>query len=125
MRGDDAVTAYAPATPVCRDACASVAGELLAQGGQRLVRGKSALGDRGARASLAGVLGRSRVGGVRRGIGLAGDGRLGVGLGGLLDLGAVCLPAGVRLGVLLLPDLALLRVALEPLVGLGVEALGV
>ena len=44
---------------------------------------------------------------------------------GLLDLGAVGLPAGVGVGVLLLPLLALSLEALEPLVGLGVEALGV
>src|SRR5690606_10040732 len=44
------------------------------------------------------------------------------GLGLLLDVG---LPAGVRLGVLLLPGRALLLEALAPLARLGVEALGV
>src|SRR5512140_2627197 len=79
----------------------SVTGELLAQRGRR----------------------RAGLGRVRRGV--AATGGLGVGLGERLDLGAVRLPTGVRLGVLLLPGLALLLEALEPLVGLRVEALGV
>ncbi len=48
-----------------------------------------------------------------------------VGLAGLDDLGLVLLEALLRLGVLGLPDLALSLEALEPVVGLGVEALGV
>src|SRR6478609_5310350 len=106
----------------------SVAGELLAQCGQRLVGGEGALGHRcrrTGRAALVVVGGRrrARLRGVRGGV--AATGGLRVGLGERLDLGAVRLPAGVRLGVLLLPGLALLLEALEPLVGLRVEALGV
>src|SRR5690606_8281190 len=92
----------------------SVAGELLAKRGERLVRGERALG-RG--------LGHRR--GVRRGDVVALLGSRGVGLGGLGDLLAVRLPAGVSLRVRGLPRLALRLVALEPLVRLGVEALGV
>src|SRR5213076_1712862 len=49
----------------------------------------------------------------------------GVGLAGLDDLLLVLLEAGLRLGVLGLPHLTLGFEALEPVVGLGVEALGV
>src|SRR5262245_58708605 len=87
------------------------AGELLAERLERLVGGE--------RAGL-GVGLDVTAGGVRRG--LAG---LDLGLLGLLLLFDVSLPAGVSLGVLLLPDPALLVEALEPLPGLRVEALGV
>src|SRR5580765_2068024 len=102
----------------------SVAGELLPQGGKRLVGGQGALG-RGRGAAVRG--GRRRGRRVARvgGRGVATGRRVGVGLGRGLDLGLVRLPASVCLGVLLLPLLALRLVTLEPLVGLGVEALGV
>src|SRR5690606_41297130 len=89
------------------------AGQLLAQRLQRLVRGEGAAGVRGL------VLGRATAG-VRGGLAGLGLGLAGLGL--LLDVG---LPAGVRLGVLLLPGGALLLEALAPLARLGVEALGV
>src|SRR4051812_44357385 len=112
----------------------SAAGELLAQGSQRLVRGQRAatLGGTAVRGRGRAAAGRGRARGAgRRAAGGVGRRSLGVGrslrvvLDRLLDLGAVRLPAGVGLGVLLLPLLALLLVPLEPLVGLGVEALGV
>src|SRR3954466_2981400 len=83
-------------------------GELVAERLERFVAGEGA-------AVLLGLLG-----GVRRGLAGLGVGLLGLGL--LLDVG---LPAGVRLGVLLLPLGTLLVVALEPLAGLGVEAVRV
>src|SRR3954468_20495668 len=83
-------------------------GELVAERLERFVAGER-----------AGVLLRL-VGGVRRGLAGLRVGLLGLGL--LLGVG---LPAGVRLGVLLLPLGTLLVVALEPLAGLRVEALGV
>src|SRR3954452_24936753 len=84
--------------------------ELLPQCGERLVRGERALDRRG----LGAVGGRRRVGA-----------RLRLRLARVLDLLAVGLPARVGLGVLPLPLFALLLVALEPVVGLRVEALGV
>src|SRR5204863_1446699 len=88
--------------------CGSVAaGELVAQSLERLVAGEGTLALRG----LGGV--RGGLAGLRLGL---------LGLGLLLDVG---LPAGVRLGVLLLPELALLVEALEPLTRVGVEALRV
>src|SRR5262245_3600063 len=93
---------------------AAPAGQLLAERLQRLVGGERA----GAAVALA--RGALALGGVRRGLAGLDLGLLGVGL--LLDVG---LPAGVRLGVLLLPGGPLLVEALEPLAGLRVEALGV
>src|SRR6201996_6409539 len=112
------------------------AAELLAQGCQRLVRGKGASGggtrgrgrgnralpaDPGAGAPLA------PRGAVGRGVtGLGRDRVLLVGLSaGLLDLLAVRFEAGAGLGVLVLPLLTLLLVARQPLPGLRVETLGV
>src|SRR4051794_4338351 len=80
------------------------AGELLAQRRERLVGGGRALGRRG----LGAVGRRGGAAGVPAGLGL--------GLGRLVDLLAVGLPALVSLGVLPLPLLALLLVALEPVV---------
>src|SRR5207245_849192 len=92
------------------------AGELGAQGRERLVAGQRAAG-RGS----AAVAGRGRLA-----TGVVATGRgLGVGLLGRRDLLAVRLEAGLGLGVLPLPRLAGLVVALEPLAGLRVEALGV
>src|SRR5690606_13276035 len=71
----------------------SVAGELLPERGQRLVGRQGAGGLRGG-----GGLGAGTVAG---GGGLLPCAALGVGLGGSGDLGAVRLPALVRLGVLL------------------------
>src|SRR5829696_5469797 len=90
--------------------------ELLAEGLQRLVGSQRAAG---LRTGLAAGLDVA-TGGVRGGLAGLGLGDLGVGL--LLD---VLLPAGVGLGVLVLPDRALVVEALEPLARLGVEALGV
>src|SRR6478736_8591344 len=88
--------------------------ELLAERLQRLVGGERAAGvATGLRLDVA-------TRGVRGGLAGLGLGDLGVRL--LLD---VLLPAGVRLGVLVLPDRTLLVEALEPLARLGVEALGV
>src|SRR3954452_11254402 len=104
-----------------RCSCRSVpaAGELLAERLQRLVGGQRAAGLL-AGLGLVGPIGRT---GCRRvGRGLAG---LDLGLLGLLLLLDVGLPAGVSLGVLVLPGRALLVVALEPLARLGVEAVGV
>src|SRR3954452_6747527 len=104
-----------------RCSCRSVpaAGELLAERLQRLVGGQRAAGLL-AGLGLVGPIGRT---GCRRvGRGLAG---LDLGLLGLLLLLDVGLPAGVSLGVLVLPGRALLVVALEPLARLGVEAVRV
>ena len=106
---------------------ALAAGQLVAQGRERLVRG-----ERARRAVLVG--GVAGGGGAAAAAGLAG---LAVGAAALAvlglfrpcsrlgDLAAVRLAAGARLGVLALPLLALVVVALEPLAGLRVEALGV
>ena len=89
--------------------------ELLAERLQRLV-GRERARDLGAAragvAAAAAAAGARLLGGVRRR--LAG---LDLGLGGLDLLLEVRLPAGVRLGVLLFPDGALLVEALEPLTG--------
>src|SRR5690606_20585803 len=103
-----------------RPRSALAAGQLLAQGGQRLVRGQRT----GVVRALGGVrtaTGRGRSSGLAATLG---SGLL-VRLAGLDDLRLVLLEAALRLGVLALPLLALLLVALEPVVGLGVEALGV
>src|SRR5699024_1245785 len=100
----------------------SVASELLPQRGQGLVGGQGALGTRRRRAGRGGAALRAVGGGGGVVAGLRGSRVVG---GSLLDLGPVGLPAGVGVGVLLLPGLALGLVALEPLVGLRVEALGV
>src|SRR5690625_2834082 len=104
--------------PPARSAQArSVPGELLPQCLQSLVRGQR-----------AGVLLRLRRRGCRGGLlllllaGRGGRGCLGVGRDGVLDLGRVCFPASMCLGVLPLPLLALRLVPLEPLVGLRVES---
>src|SRR5260370_20140479 len=110
--------------------CLALAGQLVAQGREGLVRGQRATwlagvgrGGRGGRAT-AGTPAGAGAGGA------AGRGRLSVaallGLGPrLLDLAAVRLEARARLGVLALPLLALGLVARQPLAGLRVEALGV
>src|SRR5690606_17915009 len=85
-----------------------VAGELLPQGGQLLVAGQRTTGR---------LVGTRRAGG-----GPAGGLRLGG--GELLHLRGVHLVPALRLGVAGLPLLTLLLEALEPFVGLGVEALG-
>src|SRR4051812_2112480 len=96
--------------------CRSAAGELLPQGGERLVGGQRAAG--------LGRRVRCRVRAVRGG--LAGLGRrLGVGLLRVLELLLVRLETLARSGVALLPGLAGLVVALEPFLRVGVEALGV
>src|SRR5690606_30924619 len=87
-----------------------VAGELLAESRESLVVSKGAR--RGALRGEAARSRRSDLFGVR------------LGLDGLGDLLLVLLPASLRRGVLVLPGDASLVVALEPLVGLGVEALG-
>src|SRR6188508_792791 len=92
------------------------AGQLLAQSLQCLVGGQR---DSVGGAALGLALGRA-AGAVRRGLARLDLGLLGLGL--LLD---VSLPARVRLGVLVLPDLALVVEALEPLARVGVEALRV
>src|SRR5690606_20645501 len=90
------------------------AGELLPQRGQLLVAGERPAGlGRGA-PTLRGVVGGAAVGGRR-----------GLQLRHLADLRHVLLVASVRLGVGPLPRLALGLVALLPLAGLDVEALGV
>src|SRR5215831_7744105 len=90
------------------------AGELVPQRGQRFVGGQR-----------TGGLGRGL--GARHGGGLVAPARrLGrIGPARLRDLLLVSLVPGPRLGVLLLPLLALLLVTLEPLLGFGVEALRV
>src|SRR5690606_20197955 len=116
-------TTTAPATSGVAGAVVRVelvAGELLAERGERLVRGERALG-RGVDDRRGGP----RGGGPGSGVRVATLGRSRVSLGGLGDLLAVRLPARVCLGVLRLPDLTLRLEALEPLVRLGVEALGV
>src|ERR687897_522412 len=91
----------------------SVAGELLAQRLERLV----------GRQGAALVLRLLRLGRRVRRRSLRG--RVGVGSLGGLDLVLVRLPARVGLGVLLLPLLALLLEPGEPLLGVGVETVGV
>src|SRR6478609_2790854 len=90
------------------------AGQLLPQRGELLVAGERAAGLRRCTAALPRVVGAPAVG---RGLRL--------GLRALAQLRDVLLVAGVRLGVLLLPGLALGLEALGPLAGLHVEALGV
>src|SRR5262249_35746248 len=116
----------------------ALAGELVPQGGEGLVGGQGAAGGvvaAGAAAAPAGAGsgggGRRRRGAaaggsaLRRDLGAAGRG-LFLGLGpGVLDLLAVRLEAGPRLGVLVLPGLALLLVARQPFARLRVEALRV
>src|SRR5699024_6709560 len=116
-----------PVSPVRRgSAVRSVrslpAGELRAQGGQLLVRGQRTAG----RLGLLGLLGgrADRRGGLRRVVGRGGDRGLLGGGATLLDLLGVQPVATLGLRVAVLPLLALLLEALEPLVGLGVEALG-
>src|SRR5262249_50287265 len=92
---------------------AAAASQLLPERGQRLVRGQRAAGVGG---SLGGV--GAATGGVH-------PGGLGVGPASLLDLLAVRVVAGLRLGVLPLPVLALLLVPRQPVPGLRVEALRV
>ena len=87
------------------------AGQLLTEGGERLVVGERA-GAGVVRAAAEGRLARAHV--VRE--------RLGVARGG--DLRLVRFPARLRCGVLGLPGLALSLEAFLPLVRLGVEALG-
>src|SRR5258705_2849266 len=117
------------------------AGQLLAQGRQGLVGSQRAGGTgtrgraRGARAGCAALAGPARAAaaaGTRGAVGRAGFADLAsgyfllVGLGpGRLHLLAVRLNPGPRLGVLMLPLLALLLVARQPLAGLRVEALRV
>src|SRR3982751_1485151 len=93
--------------------CSLTAGELGPQRGQGLVAGQRATAGRGV-----------PTGGVVAGVAAARSG-LGVGLLRRGDLLAVRLEAGLGLGVLPLPLLALGVVALAPLLRLGVEALGV
>src|SRR5690606_29765168 len=103
-----ALTGTAPRSTVRERASALPARQLLAQSGERLVRGQRA----GLVATLGGVrtaTGRDRSGGLAT----LGSG-LGVRLAGLDDLRLVLLEALLRLGVLALPLLALLLVALEP-----------
>src|SRR6478736_700747 len=90
------------------------AGQLLPQRGELLVTRERAAGLRRCTASLRRVVGAPAVG---RGLRL--------GLRALAQLRDVLLVAGVRLGVLLLPGLALGLEALLPLAGIDVEALGV
>ncbi|EGJ78183.1 putative 30S ribosomal protein S1 [Streptomyces sp. Tu6071] len=116
----------APGSGVSGAGSALAAGQLLAQGRERLVRGEGArvvTGVRGVRTTGAAAATAGARGGRSR-LGALGSGLL-VGLAGLDDLGLVLLEAGLGLGVLALPLLALLLVPLEPVVGLGVEALGV
>src|SRR3984885_7207975 len=100
-------------------------GQLVAEGGQGLVRGQGA----GRRVVLrpgravARTRTRRRLGGRCGGLARL---ALFLGLGaGLLDLTAVRLEAGAGLGVLPLPLLALRLVAGEPVAALRVEAVGV
>src|SRR6476646_2114509 len=117
------------------------AGQLLAQGRQGLVGSQRAGGagtrrrGRGDRAGRAALAGAARAGTTTAAGGAVGRTGIGdfaaghfflVGLGpGLLHLAAVRLEPGARLGVLVLPLLALLLVAGQPLPGLRVEAVGV
>src|SRR5699024_7238124 len=91
----------------------SAACKLLTQGCKSFVAGQ--------RTFVACLFRGERTGG-RSGIGGAG---FGVRCDGLGDLLLVLFPAFLGGGVLLLPGLALSLVALDPFVGLGVEALGV
>src|SRR4051812_3561960 len=93
-----------------------VAGQLLAQCRERLVGGQRAAASRVA-APPTGLV-------APGGVGLR-SGRLGLGLAGFFDLLLVRVETGTRLRVLPLPRLTLLVEALEPVAGLGVEALGV
>src|ERR1700722_621288 len=117
-----------------------LAGQPLAESGQRLVRGQRAgrLGARGRagrdRAARAGpraapaTAGRPRGAARSRAFGVAvarRDRFLLVGLAGFLHLLAVRLEPGARLRVLVLPLLALLLVAVQPLARLRVEAVRV
>src|SRR5665648_436871 len=104
-----------PRTDLPLPSSCSVAGELLAQRREGLVRGQGARGLR---------LGHRRVAARRSRLAGSADG-LGVGLDRLGDLLLVRLPALVGGRVLRLPYLALGLVARQPLVRLGVEALRV
>src|SRR5680860_1287510 len=133
---------------IIRGSGSGAAGELLAQRREGLVGGQGALvlvdgrrvvattGGVGRRRGLGCSVGRggrttscttSCTTGSGTGSGTGGGAAGGVRLGlvGVLDLLLVGLPAGVGPGVLPLPLLALGVEALEPLVGLGVEAVGV
>src|ERR1035437_2860815 len=106
-----------------------VPGELLTQSGERLIRSQRALSGRRVgrgrgRGRAVRLRGRCTIGGVAGRLLRVGC-SLGVSLDGFLDLNLVRLPASVSVGVLLLPLLALLLVAADPFVGLGVEAFGV
>src|SRR5213078_832962 len=94
----------------------ALAGQLVAQRGERLVGSQRTTGR--AVATAGGRGGAPLTAPVAT-----------LGLGGLAsclgDLAPVCLEPRPRLGVLLLPLLALRLVPFEPLAGLGVEALGV
>src|SRR5690625_22200 len=97
----------------------SAACKLLTQGCKSFIAGQ--------RAFVACLFRGERTGG-RSGIGRAhgiGGAGFGVRCDGLGDLLLVLFPAFLSGGVLLLPGLALSLVALDPFVGLGVEALGV
>src|SRR4029453_2175129 len=96
--------------------CLLTAGELGPRCGERLVAGE--------RPATGGGTGRVAGLGVVAGV-VRPSGGLGVGLLGGRDLLAVRLEAGLRLGVLLLPLLALGVEALAPFAGVGVGALGV
>src|SRR5262245_14903045 len=102
------------------------AGQLVAEGGERLVGGKRAA--RGAVAAAPAACGRpprAAGPGLLAAAGVAVRLGLVAGLAGLGDLAPVGLEPRPGLGVLLFPLLALLLVAFEPLAGLGVEALRV
>src|SRR4051812_11081234 len=98
----------------CCGAGSLAAGELGPQRGQGLVAGQRATGGGGS----------VRTSSVVTGVAAAGS-CLGVGFLRRGDLLAVRLEAGLSLGVLLLPLLALGVEALAPFAGVGVEALGV
>src|SRR5215469_2371933 len=110
----------------------ALAGELVAQSGQRFVRGQGSAGGAGFRARAAAAAAARAAAGCLAGGRLGRTGPLG-GLGalffclgaGLLDLAAVRLEAGAGLGVLPLPLLTLRVVAWQPFARLRVETLRV
>src|SRR6185437_13472202 len=98
------------------------------QGAAARSAGRRARVDRAGGTGPAGTAGTATAAAARGAVGraVAGfdpQGLFLLGLGpGLLDLAPVRLEASARLGVLVLPLLALLLVAGQPLAGLGVEA---
>src|SRR5215467_3593349 len=105
----------------------ALAGELVAERGERLVGSQGTTGR--AVVATAGGGGGAPLAApfAALGPGVAAVASLLIGglVTGLGDLAPVCLEPRPRLGVLLLPLLALGLIPLEPLAGLGVETLGV